>query len=247
MKRFAFALLAASTALTAAPALADPLAPGTTGVQFTTFNAAERGTLLGTASTTLEGSGANTYTGFMRSAVYQNIFGTLDFYFQVAVTTINAGDEVNGLSATSFAGYLVNAFVDRTAFGIFAAAANPNSDPAEPNAFTSTAERNGGVGGVVRVNFGANGLEPAAQGGTVGTPQASNQTSATYIFRTSAASFAANGGTFTVQDGSVAQRPNFAPIGPSVPEPATWGMMILGFGVAGAAMRRRTTTKVSFA
>ncbi len=32
----------------------------------------------------------------------------------------------------------------------------------------------------------------------------------------------------------------------TVPEPATWGMMIVGFGVAGTAMRRRST-KVSFA
>ncbi len=32
----------------------------------------------------------------------------------------------------------------------------------------------------------------------------------------------------------------------AVPEPATWGMMILGFGAMGAAMRRRRTT-VSFA
>ena len=32
----------------------------------------------------------------------------------------------------------------------------------------------------------------------------------------------------------------------AVPEPATWGMMILGFGVVGAAMRRRST-KVVFA
>ena len=32
----------------------------------------------------------------------------------------------------------------------------------------------------------------------------------------------------------------------AVPEPATWGMMIMGFGVVGAAMRRRAT-KVSFA
>lgn len=30
----------------------------------------------------------------------------------------------------------------------------------------------------------------------------------------------------------------------AVPEPATWGMMILGFGVAGATMRRRRTTPV---
>lgn len=32
----------------------------------------------------------------------------------------------------------------------------------------------------------------------------------------------------------------------AVPEPATWGMMILGFGLMGAAMRRRST-KISFA
>ena len=32
-----------------------------------------------------------------------------------------------------------------------------------------------------------------------------------------------------------------------VPEPATWAMMIAGFGMAGAAMRRRVRTSVSFA
>jgi hypothetical protein len=33
---------------------------------------------------------------------------------------------------------------------------------------------------------------------------------------------------------------------PSVPEPATWAMMIIGFGLVGAGMRRRVT-KVSYA
>ncbi len=33
---------------------------------------------------------------------------------------------------------------------------------------------------------------------------------------------------------------------PAVPEPATWGMMIVGLGIVGASMRRRST-KVSFA
>ncbi len=32
----------------------------------------------------------------------------------------------------------------------------------------------------------------------------------------------------------------------AVPEPATWGMMILGFGAIGAATRRRRFTRVSF-
>ena len=32
-----------------------------------------------------------------------------------------------------------------------------------------------------------------------------------------------------------------------VPEPATWGMMMLGLGMAGASLRRRRSTKVRFA
>ena len=35
--------------------------------------------------------------------------------------------------------------------------------------------------------------------------------------------------------------------GPAVPEPATWAMMLGGFGVLGAAMRRRRRTTVTFA
>jgi hypothetical protein len=34
---------------------------------------------------------------------------------------------------------------------------------------------------------------------------------------------------------------------PSVPEPASWAMMIAGFGIAGAALRRKTVVKVSYA
>jgi hypothetical protein len=37
-----------------------------------------------------------------------------------------------------------------------------------------------------------------------------------------------------------------API-PSVPEPATWAMTLIGFGAMGAALRRRPRTSVSFA
>jgi len=33
----------------------------------------------------------------------------------------------------------------------------------------------------------------------------------------------------------------------AVPEPATWGMMLLGFGLAGASMRRRRSTTVTYA
>lgn len=35
------------------------------------------------------------------------------------------------------------------------------------------------------------------------------------------------------------------PVTPTVPEPATWGMMIAGFGLVGTAMRRRRETRVT--
>jgi hypothetical protein len=38
-----------------------------------------------------------------------------------------------------------------------------------------------------------------------------------------------------------------AAVSGAVPEPATWAMMIAGFGMTGAALRRRPTVKVSFA
>jgi hypothetical protein len=37
------------------------------------------------------------------------------------------------------------------------------------------------------------------------------------------------------------------PSAPSVPEPATWAMTLIGFGAMGAALRRRPRTSVSFA
>jgi hypothetical protein len=36
-------------------------------------------------------------------------------------------------------------------------------------------------------------------------------------------------------------------VGAAVPEPATWGLMILGFGMIGAAMRRRQKVSVTYA
>ncbi len=223
MDRMLTALAVTVSAFALAPAAsATVLLPDAIAVPFSPFDANTRGTLLDSIQSGT--TGATTYSGFLRSAVYRNTFNTLDFYYQVAVTSINPGDEVFNLTASNFFGYSVDALVDTTDFdggGIFTAANNPNTQG--PAGSTTTASRNGS-GSVVRADFGANGLEAA------------NQTSATYIFRTNAINYNF-GGTFTTQDGSVAQRANFQPIG--VPEPATWGMMILGLGLAGAAMRRR--------
>jgi hypothetical protein len=60
-----------------------------------------------------------------------------------------------------------------------------------------------------------------------------------FIVRVNATAFQL--GTFTVQDGLTVRGVGFAP---RVPEPATWAMMIGGFGLLGAAARRsrRSTT-----
>jgi hypothetical protein len=131
------------------------------------FDAATRGTQLAVLETgTL---GAITYTGLLRSAVYQNTLGTLDFYYQVAISSILPGDEVFNLTSGGFLGFTVDALVDATNFdgaGIFTAANNPNLQG--PPGSTTTTSRNGS-GSVVRADFGDNGLEAAGQ------------TSATYI------------------------------------------------------------------
>lgn len=157
------------------------------------FDAATRGTQLAALETgTL---GATTYTGSLRSAVYQNTLGALDFYYQVAISSILPGDEVFNLTSGGFLSFTVDALVGATNFdgaGIFTAANNPNFQ--ESLWSTTTTSRNGSVS-VVRADFGDNGLE------------ADGQTSTTYIFRTNATNYNL-GGTFTTQDGSVAQRAN---------------------------------------
>jgi hypothetical protein len=87
------------------------------------------------------------------------------------------------------------------------------------------------TGEVIETNFWG-----AGHNGLIGT-----ENSATYIFRTNATRYTV--GTFGVLDGSSLQGLTFAPV---VPEPATWALMIGGFGLAGAALRRKAS-KVSFA
>ena len=51
----------------------------------------------------------------------------------------------------------------------------------------------------------------------------------------------AGNGTIFLTSGSVTP----VPVGAAVPEPATWGMMLLGFGLIGAAARRRKSAFVT--
>jgi PEP-CTERM motif len=71
----------------------------------------------------------------------------------------------------------------------------------------------------------------------------------------------ANGGVFNVKYGLLdggssqgtnqafllSQRVNVLSVTPRVPEPATWAMMLVGFGVVGGALRRRARMSISYA
>lgn len=238
MNRKLLALTAMASAFAIAPAAnATILVPGATGIAFSAFDTTTQGTLLASLNPSVVAVPAN-WTNVLRSAVYLNTLGTLDFYYQVAVTAIGAGHEVFNLTAANFAGFTVDALfsaADIDGAGIFTAASNPNLDPSEPAGSTTTASRSGSVGTTVRADFGANGLEAAGQ------------TSATYIFRTNATNFA-RGGSFTTQNGAVSSTDSFQPTG-AVPEPGTWAMMLLGFGMLGFGLRRRAKvrTRVNFA
>ncbi len=63
------------------------------------------------------------------------------------------------------------------------------------------------------------------------------RTSDVLIIQTSATNFRA--GNLSFQDNQTATVAGFIPTAPAVPEPASWALMIGGFGLTGAAMRRR--------
>jgi hypothetical protein len=109
---------------------------------------------------------------------------------------------------------------DPDAAGTFKAVNNPGG---------STTRANRGFDGtVIETNF-----QGAGANGLIGT-----ENSATYIFRTNAYAF--QSGTFGVLDGSSLQGITFAP---TVPEPATWAMMLAGFGLIGGVARRSSRVR----
>ena len=218
MKRLMLSLVATAAAFAAVPAQAVVLDPGTSGLKFDAFVPATQGTRL--AFTTVSGQ-ALTFSTTMLSAVYLNTLGTLDFYYQIFQTgagSTGKNQMIDQFTAADFSGWMVDGFVsaaDPDGAGAFVAVNNP------PSSTTSTGRSSTGV--TVQTDFGTNGL---TQG----------ENSATYIFRTNATTFGA--GTFGIIDGSTFSGVAFAPISP-VPEPATWGLMLAGFGIVGSAMRRR--------
>ncbi len=206
------------------------LAPGSSGLVFTQFGPilATQGALLASMSSQ---ASAATFSANVRSAVYRNTGGTLDFYYQVYHTgagTSGANDEITGFAANNYAGFVVDAFItptDPDGVGQFQDVFNP-----VPGNMSTTRVGRSMTGVALQVNQHAVGLNGLLQG----------ENSATWIFRTNARSF--KQGSFRVLGSSELQDLGFAP---AVPEPATWAMMIGGFGMLGAAARRRRLVRLT--
>jgi hypothetical protein len=222
-------MLLGAAAMLAFPAQAAVLLPGATNVPFDPFAGVigTQGTRLDFRSDTVT---ALTFKAEVRQAVYRNTFGTLDFYYQVQrlgpgnnTGTGGNNHEIFTLTGAQYHDFSTFAFVAGNfdvdgASGPFQAANNPS-----PLGFTSTAGRTSN-GNRVEIEFGANGL-------------VQTERSAVYIIRTNAAKYGE--GTFGLINGSAIGGPSFAP----VPEPATWALMVGGFGLLGAASRRSGRAK----
>lgn len=224
LKRLALLGTCGCALVAGGPAQAVTINPGTEGLTFTAFDPTTQGTQL--AFTSVPGT-ALTFSAIMRSAVYRNSSGTLDFYYQIARTGAGTvgNQQIDGFTAAIFQGFTVTGFSsanDLDGGGAFTAANNPGGS-------TTTTGRSLD-GQVLQTAFAPNGLFDS-------------ETSATYIFRTNATLFTT--GTFGIIDGSTFSGLAFAP---AVPEPGTWSMMILGFGMIGGALRyRRRRTALTFA
>jgi hypothetical protein len=222
MRNVVFLSLLAATAM--APAHAAVLLPAAQNVTFSAFDPSTKGTLVDSAVT---GGQALTFAATFRSAVYRNSLGTLDFYYQVLRTGKGSAkakndQEIKRFTISAFDGFKVEAFVssaDPDGAGQFKIVNNPT-----PAGGSTTLVSRDVAGEVIDVNFWGTG-----KNGLTGT-----ENSATYIFRTNATRYGE--GTFGVINGSTLSGTTFAP---TVPEPATWAMMIGGFALAGSALRRR--------
>ena len=208
----------------ASPVSSAVLTAATKGTAFTEIDPTTQGTLLASKTEAAQGL---TFAGAISLAVYRNTLGTLDFYYQYARSGAGttASDAIETMTGSSFSGFAVDALftdADPDQAGIFQTSTNVGAP--------ATAQRNAS-GSVVGIEFAST------------NPVADSEISSTYIFRTDATAFIP--GTYGVIDGSTVSGTGYQPAVSAVPEPASWAMMLLGFGALGGTMRAGRARKAS--
>ena len=211
-------LLVPSISQAAYIAPSAPVAPGGASVGAPPTSAAP-GTLLATLNSPFSfTTTAGTTSGNILSAVFQNLTGTLDFYYQV-INNANSATSLSRESNTSFLG-----FAPQVAFRFDGGALGAGFTNGTPGIVPLTADLDASAT-TVGFNFVPTPLGSRIPPGT---------TSSVLVISTLATRF--NSGNAAVLDGGSATVASFQPLG-AVPEPGTF-LLLGSAGIALLGMRR---------
>lgn len=213
LKQLALSLaLGATFAVMQEPAMATQLLVGGFASNPST-NSFQGGTLLATNSVSVASA---TFVGFARSAVYRNVAGTLDFYYQFADT--GGLDNIGRLSFSNYDNFTTDVSFITDGALVGGGFLNGLVDPKSVQRGAS-------------ILFNAVGFN-YAPGFVAGS------TSFALLIRTNATNFVP--GTFSVIDGSTSTTASFAPAAvAAIPEPETYALFLAGLAAVGFMTRRR--------